>query len=71
MRLISAAAALAREVTLMVNEQAVVMFDDERVVANSGVMLPALLAQRLVSSSSSDRPCAWAIVRALRIRGAR
>jgi hypothetical protein len=31
----------------MVNEQAVVMFDDERVVANAGVMLPALLAQRL------------------------
>jgi hypothetical protein len=31
----------------MVNEQAVVVFDDERVVANAGVMLPALLAQRL------------------------
>ena len=31
----------------MVNEQAVVLFDDERVVANAGVMLPALLAQRL------------------------
>jgi hypothetical protein len=31
----------------MVNEQAVVVFDDERAVANAGVMLPALLAQRL------------------------
>ena len=31
----------------MVNETAVVVFDDERVVANAGVMLPALLAGRL------------------------
>ena len=31
----------------MVNEQAVVVFDDQRVVANAGVMLPGLLAQRL------------------------
>ena len=31
----------------MVNEQAVVVFDDERAVANAGVMLPALLARRL------------------------
>lgn len=31
----------------MVNESAVVVFDDERGVANAGVMLPALLAQRL------------------------
>jgi len=31
----------------MVNQTAVVAFDDERVVANAGVMLPALLAQRL------------------------
>lgn len=31
----------------MVNERAVVVFDDERAVANAGVMLPALLAQRL------------------------
>ncbi|MCW3000560.1 MAG: transposase [Conexibacter sp.] len=31
----------------MVNESAVVVFDDERAVANVGVMLPALLAQRL------------------------
>jgi hypothetical protein len=31
----------------MVNETAVVVFDDERAVANAGVMLPALLAQRL------------------------
>jgi hypothetical protein len=30
----------------MVNESAVVVFDDERVVANAGVMLPALLAGR-------------------------
>ncbi len=31
----------------MVNESAVVVFDDERAVANAGVMLPALLASRL------------------------
>jgi hypothetical protein len=31
----------------MVNGSTVVVFDDERVVANAGVMLPALLAQRL------------------------
>jgi hypothetical protein len=31
----------------MVNEQAVVVFDDQRAVANAGVMLPGLLAQRL------------------------
>ena len=31
----------------MVNETAVVVFDDERAVANAGVMLPALLARRL------------------------
>jgi hypothetical protein len=31
----------------MVNEQAVVVFDDARAIANAGVMLPALLAQRL------------------------
>jgi len=37
----------SKEVTLVVNESAAVVFDDERVVANAGVMLPALLAQRL------------------------
>jgi hypothetical protein len=31
----------------MVNNSTVVVFDDERAVANAGVMLPALLAQRL------------------------
>ena len=31
----------------MVNDSTVVMFDDERAVANAGVMLPGLLAQRL------------------------
>jgi hypothetical protein len=31
----------------MVNDSTVVVFDDERVVANAGVMLPGLLAQRL------------------------
>jgi hypothetical protein len=41
------AAARTQEVTLMVNESAVVVFDDERVVANAGVMLPAVLAGRL------------------------
>jgi hypothetical protein len=47
LRQLQPAAALAQEVTLMVNEQAVVVFDDERAVANAGVMLPALLARRL------------------------
>jgi hypothetical protein len=31
----------------MVNDSAVVVFDDERAVANAGVMLPAVLAGRL------------------------
>ncbi len=31
----------------MVNDSTVVVFDDQRVVANAGVMLPALLAKRL------------------------
>ena len=31
----------------MVNDSMVVLFDDERAVANAGVMLPALLAHRL------------------------
>src|SRR3954453_2025878 len=31
----------------MVHDSAAVVFDDERVVANAGVMLPALLARRL------------------------
>jgi hypothetical protein len=31
----------------MVNDSAVVVFDDERAVANAGVMLPAALATRL------------------------
>jgi hypothetical protein len=31
----------------MVNESAVVVFDDERAVANAGMLLPALLAGRL------------------------
>lgn len=38
----------------MVNESAVVVFDDERVVANAGVMLPALLAGRLGIESLVD-----------------
>lgn len=46
-RLIEAAAALNQEVTLMVNDSAAVVFDDERAVANAGVMLPATLAARL------------------------
>lgn len=47
MWLIWAAAALAQQVTFMVNDSAVVAFDDERAVASAGVMLPALLAGRL------------------------
>src|SRR5258707_14296895 len=46
-RLIGAAAALDQEVTLMVNDPAAVFFDDERAVADAGVVLPATLAQRL------------------------
>ncbi len=46
-RLIEAAAALNQEVTLMVNDSAAVVFDDERAVANAGVMLPATLAAKL------------------------
>lgn len=37
----------SQEVTCMVNDLAVVVFDDERAVANAGVMLPAALALRL------------------------
>jgi hypothetical protein len=58
LRQLQPAAALAQEVTLMVNEQAVVVFDDELVVANAGVMLPALLAQRLgVEQLVDERVC--------------
>jgi hypothetical protein len=46
-RLIGAAAALNQEVTFMVNDSAAVVFDDERAVADAGVVLPATLAQRL------------------------
>jgi hypothetical protein len=46
-RLIGAAAALDQEVTLMVNDSAAVVFDDERAVADAGAVLPATLAQRL------------------------
>lgn len=46
-RLIEAAAALNQEATLMVNDSAAVVFDDERAVANAGVMLPAALATKL------------------------
>jgi hypothetical protein len=41
---------LRQEVTCVVHDlsdRSVVVFDDERVVANAGVMLPALLARRL------------------------
>src|SRR4051794_22696959 len=37
----------SQEVTCMVNDSAVVVFDDERAVANARVMLPAALATRL------------------------
>lgn len=40
----------------MVKDSAVVVFDDERAVANAGVMLPALLAGRLGSRRSSIGP---------------
>jgi hypothetical protein len=46
-RLIEAAAALNQEVTLMVNDSAAVVFDDERGVANAGVILPGALAAKL------------------------
>jgi hypothetical protein len=46
-RLIGAAAALDQEVTLMVNDSAAIVFDDEHAVANAGVLLPVTLAKRL------------------------
>jgi hypothetical protein len=55
----------------MVNDSAVVVFDDERAVANAGVMLPAALATRLESNSWSTRRSTWVIGRARRIRAAR
>ena len=42
----------------MVNDSAVVVFDDERAVANAGVMLPAALATRL-GIALNDRPITW------------
>ncbi len=39
----------------MVNDSAVVVFDDERAVANAGVMLPAVLATRLGIERLVDR----------------
>lgn len=39
----------------MVNDSTVVVLDDERVVANAGVMLPGLLAQRLGMEQLVDR----------------
>jgi len=39
----------------MVNDSAVVVFDDERAVANAGVMLPAVLAARLGIEQLVDR----------------
>jgi hypothetical protein len=55
----------------MVNESTVVVFDDERVVANAGVMLPGLLAQRLGVEQLVDQTVRLAIVLAARTRAAR
>ncbi len=46
-RLIEAAAALDQEVTLMVNDSTAIVFDDERAVADAGLVLPATVAARL------------------------
>jgi hypothetical protein len=62
-RLIGAAAARRQEVTDMVNDEAVVVapdrlavaFDDERLVADGGVVLPATLASRLGIETLVDR----------------
>ena len=55
----------------MVNDSAVVVFDDERAVANAGVVLPALLAQRLGIAGLVEECVDLASARALRIRAAR
>ena len=47
------------------------VFDDERVVANAGVMLPALLAERLGIEGLVDRRVDLADRTAARTRGAR
>jgi hypothetical protein len=48
-----------------------VLFDDERVVSNAGVLLPAVLAERLGIEGLVDGIVDLVIVRARRIRGAR
>lgn len=55
----------------MVNESTGVAFDDERAVANAGVMLPALLAQRLGSRPWSGRCSISGSVPGRRIRAGR
>jgi hypothetical protein len=70
-RLLELAAARIQEVTLMGNDWAVVVFDDERAVANASVMLPAALAAGCGSWRWSIRRSISATGRARRIRGAR
>jgi hypothetical protein len=55
----------------MVNDSTVVVFDDERAVANAGVMLPGCWPSGSVSSSSSTRRCVSVIVPAAPMRVAR
>jgi hypothetical protein len=55
----------------MVNDSAVVAFDDERAVANAGVMLPALRAGRLGIERLVDETSVSVIVSAARTRSAR
>jgi hypothetical protein len=55
----------------MVNDSTVVVFDDQRVVANAGVMLPALLAGRLGIEQLVDARVDLGDRTAARIRAAR
>ena len=48
-----------------------VAFDDERAVADAGVVLAATLAQRLGSRRSSTPPSVWVTGRGRRIQGRR
>jgi hypothetical protein len=65
------AAARIQQVTLMVNESAVVVFDDERAVVNAGVMLPGWWRAGSGSSGWSMRRSISATATARRIADAR
>ena len=48
-----------------------ITFDDRRLVANAGLILPATLALRLGLPNSSSRASTWAMRRAGRTRATR